>query len=72
MVLSRVDERLEEISDLLSDSIKEEIRAISSRKLWLNVIEFLNDSSLKDNEKKEFWARFEKLLRPENGLISNI
>jgi hypothetical protein len=62
MVLSRVDERLEEISDLLNDIVTEDKNLISLKRLCINVAAFQSDSSLDDREKKEFWISFESLL----------
>ncbi|WP_339718509.1 hypothetical protein [Marinomonas primoryensis] len=63
MVFNRVNERLEEISDLLNDIVMEDENLISLKRLWLNVAEFQNDSSLDDREKKKFWRSFEVLLQ---------
>jgi biotin synthase-related radical SAM superfamily protein len=62
MVLSRVDERLEEISDLLNDIVTEDKNLISFKRLCINVATFQSDSSLDDGERNEFWRSFESLL----------
>ena len=63
MDMSRVDERLEEISDLLNDIVTEEENLTSIKRLCINVASFQSDSSLDDREKKEFWKSFESLLK---------
>lgn len=63
MVLSRVDERLEEVSDLLDDIAKGDERQTSLKRLCINAAEFQNDDCLDNRERAIFWKIFADLLQ---------
>lgn len=54
MVMSRVDERLEEISDLLNNILTEKKNLKSIKRLCINVASFQNDKYLDEQEKADF------------------
>lgn len=63
--MQEVDERLMEVSDLLSEILTDRPNPTSVKRLFMNVSDFKDSVSLSSQEEAQFWKKFADVIKEQ-------